>query len=149
MDLGVSLPTSGPLLSRDAIVSVAQEAERKQCDESMERWWAELCHLLERDPHLSRMPFEIYDDFIGREYGDPTEACLDAIGLMAQTEGILLDPVYSGKVMSGFLAHHAIGRWEAGSQILLLHSGGTPALFAYSEEIKAHLSKRGVYAGSG
>jgi hypothetical protein len=35
------------------------------------------------------MPFEIYDDFIGREYGDPTEACLDAIGLMAQTEGIL------------------------------------------------------------
>jgi len=66
--------------------------------------------------------------------------------LMAQTEGILLDPVYSGKVASGFLAHHAAGRWPLGSQVLLLHSGGTPALFAYHGEIKAHLSKRGVYA---
>ena len=90
------------------------------------------------------MPFEIYDDHIGSEYGDPTEACLDAIVLMAQTEGILLDPVYSGKVASGFLAHHAAGRWPSNSQVLLLHSGGTPALFAYHAEIKAHLSKRSV-----
>ena len=122
--------------------------KREQCYESLEVWWAELCRLLERDPHLSRMPFEIYDEYIGREYGDPTEACLDAIVLMAQTEGILLDPVYSGKVASGFLAHHAAGRWSPGSQVLLLHSGGTPALFAYHAEIKAHLSKHGVYIGS-
>jgi D-cysteine desulfhydrase len=131
------------------IIGISVNRKRAQCDESVERWWAALCHLLEHDPHPSRMPFEIYDDFIGREYGDPTEACLDAIGLMAQTEGILLDPVYSGKVMSGFLAHHAAGRWPSGSQILLLHSGGTPALFAYHAEIKAHLSERGVYTGSG
>ena len=131
------------------IIGISVNRKLVQCYLSLKRWWAELCRLLERDPHRSRMPFEIYDDFIGRECGDPTEACLDAIGLMAQTEGILLDPVYSGKVMSGFLAHHAIGRWEAGSQILLLHSGGTPALFAYSAEIKAHLSKRGVSTGSG
>jgi D-cysteine desulfhydrase len=131
------------------IIGISVNRKREQCYESVERWWAELCRLLERDPHLSRMPFEIYDEFIGREYGDPTEACLDAIALVAQTEGILLDPVYSGKVMSGLLAHHADGRWSPGSQILLLHSGGTPALFAYSAEIKAHLSKRGVSTGSG
>lgn len=74
---------------------------------------------------------------IGHEYGDPTEACLDAIVLMAQAEGILPDPVYSGKVASGFLAHHTAGRWPLGSQILL-HAGGTPALFAYHAEIKAN-----------
>ena|SRR5215472_405768 len=50
----------------------------------------------------------------------------------------------SGKVASGFLAHHAAGRWSSNSQVLLLHSGGTPALFAYHGEIQAHLSKRGV-----
>src|SRR5438309_10826061 len=90
------------------------------------------------------MPFEIYDEFIGREYGDPTKACLDAIQLLAQTEGILLDPVYSGKMMSGFLTHSTTGRWPTGSQVLLLHSGGIPALFAYHAEIRAHLSMRGV-----
>ncbi len=131
------------------LIGISVNRKREQCHESMERWWAELCRLLERDPHLPRMPFEIDDEFIGREYGDPTEACLDAIELMAQTEGILLDPVYSGKMMSGFLAHHAAGRWPSDSQIVLLHSGGTPALFAYHAEMKAHLSKRGVYTGSG
>jgi D-cysteine desulfhydrase len=45
---------------------------------------------------------------------------------------------------SGFLAHNATGRWSPGQQILLLHSGGVPALFAYSEKIKEHLIKRGV-----
>jgi 1-aminocyclopropane-1-carboxylate deaminase/D-cysteine desulfhydrase-like pyridoxal-dependent ACC family enzyme len=131
------------------LIGISVNRRREQCDESMERWWAELCRLLGRDPNLPRMPFEIYDEFIGREYGDPTDACLDAIVLVAQTEGILLDPVYSGKVASGFLAHHAAGRWPSGSQVLLLHSGGTPALFAYHEEIKAHLSKRGTYTELG
>ncbi len=47
---------------------------------------------------------------IGQEYGDPTETYLDAIVLMAQNEDILLDPVYSGKVASEFLAHNTAGR---------------------------------------
>jgi D-cysteine desulfhydrase len=131
------------------LIGISVNRKREPCYENLEMWWAALCHLLEHDPHLPRMPFEIYDDFIGREYGDPTEASLDAIQLMAQTEGILLDPVYSGKMTSGFLAHHATGRWSPSSQVLLLHSGGTPALFAYHTEIKAHLNRRGVYSESG
>jgi D-cysteine desulfhydrase len=131
------------------LIGISVNRKREQCYENLEMWWAALCHLLEHDPHLPRMLFEIYDDFIGREYGDPTEASLDAIQLMAQTEGILLDPVYSGKMTSGFLAHHATGRWSPSSQVLLLHSGGTPALFAYHTEIKAHLNRRGVYSESG
>ncbi len=107
-------------------------------------WWIELCRLLDRNPQRSRGVFEIDDGFIGREYGDPTEECLDAIMLMAQTEGILLDPVYSGKMMAGFLAHQAAGRWSTRHHILLLHSGGVPALFAYAKELQAHLNKRGV-----
>jgi len=130
------------------LIGISVNLKREQCYQSQEKWWTELCRLLERDPRLPRMPFEIYDDYFGCKYGAPTEACLDAIQLMAQTEGILLDPVYSGKVASGFLAHYTAGRWPSGSQILLLHSGGTPALFAYHAEIRAHLSKRGVFTGS-
>ncbi len=126
------------------IIGISVNRKRERCYESMEQWWNELCRLLDRDPARSRGPTEIYDEFVGSGYGDATEACLDAILLMARTEGILLDPVYSGKVAAGFLAHQSAGRWSPGQQILLLHSGGVPALFAYSEKVKEHLVKRGI-----
>jgi 1-aminocyclopropane-1-carboxylate deaminase/D-cysteine desulfhydrase-like pyridoxal-dependent ACC family enzyme len=63
--------------------------------------------------------------------------------LMAETEGILLDPVYTAKVFSGLLDHHAAGRWPSGTRLVFIHSGGTPALFAYHDQIKEHLIKRG------
>jgi len=126
-------------------IGISVNRKRDRCYESMQKWWTSLCQLLDRDPNLPQAPFEIHDEFVGREYGDPTEACLDAISLMAQTEGILLDPVYSGKMASGFLAHCTAGRWSPDQHVLLLHSGGVPALFAYQAEIKAHLIKRGLY----
>ena len=126
------------------LIGISVNQKQAWCEEQLERWWRDLCSLLDRDPQRSRGVFEIHDEFIGRGYGDPTEECLDAIMLMAQTEGILLDPVYSGKMMAGFLAHQAAGRWSTGQRILLLHSGGVPALFAYSKELNSHLQKRGV-----
>jgi D-cysteine desulfhydrase len=113
------------------------------CHDNLEQWWAALCGLLEQDTNLKKEPFELYEAFIGKEYGDPTEACLDAILLIAEKEAILLDPVYSGKMFAGFLAHCAAGKWQSGQNILLLHSGGVPALFAYHQVIEAHLQKRG------
>ncbi|MGB8348315.1 MAG: D-cysteine desulfhydrase family protein [Ktedonobacteraceae bacterium] len=126
------------------LIGISVNQQQASCYEQLEMWWRDICRLLDRDPRRPRGVFEIHDEFIGREYGDPTEACLDAIMLMAQAEGILLDPVYSGKMMAGFLAHHAAGRWSSGQHILLLHSGGIPALFAYHKELSAHLKKRGV-----
>ena len=127
-----------------SLIGISVNQQRAFCYEQLEVWWQDICRLLDRDPQRPRGVFEIHDEFIGREYGDPTEACLDAIMLMAQTEGILLDPVYSGKMMAGFLAHLAAGRWSSEQHILLLHSGGIPAIFAYHKELSAHLRKRGV-----
>lgn len=124
------------------LIGISVNRARARCLENFERWWLSLCHLLDRDPQRSRGPFEIHDEYIGHEYGDPTEASLDAILLLARTEGILLDPVYSGKMVAGFLAHHAAGRWSPGESILLLHTGGVPALFAYHAAIERHLAKR-------
>ena len=125
------------------IVGISVKRDAVSCEESLEKWWSELGQLLD-DSQPPRGAYEIFDNFIGREYGDPTEACLDAIILMAQNEGILLDPVYSGKVFSGLLAHCQEGRWSTGQDLLMLHSGGTPALFAYHGPIRDHLIRRGL-----
>ena len=106
---------------------------------------AALCDLLEQDINLSKEPFELYEAFIGKKYGDPTEASLVGILLMAEKEGILLDPVYSGKMFAAFLAHCAAAKWRSRQNILLVHSGDVPALFAYQQVIEAHLQKRGRY----
>ncbi len=125
------------------VIGVSVNARLETCRENLERWWAGVCQLLDVDPARPRGAHEIHDEFIGREYGDATEGCLDALMLMAETEGILLDPVYSAKVFSGLLAHHAAGRWPSGQRLVFIHSGGTPAIFAYHDEIKRHLIKRG------
>ncbi len=124
------------------MIGISVNRELQRCEENLDRWWNALSSLLERDPKSSRGSYEIFDEFIGKEYGDPTPAGLDAILLLARTEGILLDPVYSGKVMSGLLAHAREGRWKSGQKILFLHTGGVPALFSYHAVLAEHLKSR-------
>jgi D-cysteine desulfhydrase family pyridoxal phosphate-dependent enzyme len=75
------------------------------------------------------------DDYIGERYGVVTKAGVEAIRLLAQTEGILLDPVYSAKAMAALIDHARAGRLTAEDEVVFLHTGGTPALFAYAEEL--------------
>ena len=77
----------------------------------------------------------VYDDYIGEGYGRITDGCLQAIRLVAQTEGIFLDPVYTGKAMAGLIDLIRKGRFTAKDTIVFIHSGGIPALFAYDQEI--------------
>lgn len=123
-------------------VGISVNRDVDTCYQNLERWWKALRDQLAVKPG-GRGPCEIHDRFIGQAYGDPTEASLDAIMLMAETEGILLDPVYSGKTCAGLVAHCQGGRWKPGQRILMIHSGGVPALFAYHEEIQKHLARHG------
>lgn len=124
------------------VIGISVNQDRAACQESFTHWWHELGDLL----GLPRTPppadVELHDEYVGPEYGFPTEECLDAILSLARTEGIFLDPVYSGKTFAGFLDHHAAGRWSDRHQVIVLHSGGVPALFAYHEALAAHLAKR-------
>ena len=72
--------------------------------------------------------YEINFDFVGEGYGVPSPECMNAIELMAQREGILLDPVYSGKAFAGLLAVVKSGQLRG--RILFWHTGGVPSLFA-------------------
>ncbi|MCL0087421.1 D-cysteine desulfhydrase family protein [Dehalococcoidia bacterium] len=77
----------------------------------------------------------LYDDYIGEGYGIPTEGCIEAIRLVAQTEAIFLDPVYSAKAMAGFVDLIRKGEFTSRDTVLFIHTGGVPALFAYHQEL--------------
>ncbi len=70
-------------------------------------------------------------NYMGDGYGVVSSREQEAISLTAQTEGILLDPVYTGRAMGGLMDLIRIGAIDAASRVLFWHTGGTPALFAY------------------
>jgi D-cysteine desulfhydrase family pyridoxal phosphate-dependent enzyme len=74
----------------------------------------------------------VTDDYVGERYGLPTPGCLDAIRLAARTEGILLDPVYTGKAMAGLIDMVRRGQFAPQQTVVFWHTGGQPALFAYA-----------------
>ena len=73
----------------------------------------------------------IDDTHVGEAYGVPTPAMREAVELCARIEGLLLDPVYSGKAMAGLIHHVRAGRYESDDDVVFIHTGGTPALFSY------------------
>lgn len=77
----------------------------------------------------------VLDDYIGAGYGVMNQGVSDALALLAREEGLLLDPVYTGKAMAGFLDLAAGGHFGRGEEVVFLHTGGTPALFPYRDEI--------------
>jgi len=84
------------------------------------------------------------EDYVGEGYGRVTAEGIEMIKLMARTEGIFLDPVYTGKAMAGLRDHIRKGLFKEDEVVIFLHTGGTPALFAYVndlglEELHEHL----------
>jgi D-cysteine desulfhydrase family pyridoxal phosphate-dependent enzyme len=77
---------------------------------------------------------EVYDDYIGEGYGLPTPAMREAVKLLARKEGIILDPVYTGKAMAGLLDLIQKGLFRQGDVVVFIHTGGIPGLFA-SEQL--------------
>ena len=73
--------------------------------------------------------------YAGPGYSILTDETKDAIRTLAQTEGILLDPVYTGKAFAGMLDLIGNGRFAPDHKIIFLHTGGTPGLWAYSAEL--------------
>lgn len=82
---------------------------------------------------LPRDSVHVDDRWVGGGYGVPTESMVEAVRLLARTEGILLDPVYAGKGFAGLLGGIAEGRFGAGEHVVFLHTGGSAALFGYRE----------------
>lgn len=92
-------------------------------------------------PMLGRNPVaegsvDILDGYCGDGYGIPTREATEAIELFARTEGLLLDPVYSGKAAAGLIDVVRRGLIGDDERVVFLHTGGAPGLFAYSGEFR-------------
>jgi len=77
---------------------------------------------------------EIRQGYAGPGYGVATPGMLEAVRLMAQLEGIVLDPVYTGKAMAGLIDLVRSGHFAADETIVFIHTGGMPAMFAYADQ---------------
>lgn len=75
----------------------------------------------------------VLDEYIGEGYSLVTEGMLEAVKLMARTEAILLDPVYTGKTVAGMIDLLKKGYFKNMKNILFLHTGGAPALYVYTD----------------
>lgn len=91
--------------------------------------------LLALDTRVTDADIQNTDDYIGKAYGYLTSECIEALKLVANTEGIFLDPVYTAKAMACLIAHIQQGQIGSDETVIFLHTGGTPALFAYQEEL--------------
>lgn len=84
---------------------------------------------------FSAADFEVNDHYLGGGYAVMGEPEREAIRLCAQTEGLLVDPVYTGRAMAGLIDLIRAGEFKAGQKVLFWHTGGTPALFAYVKQL--------------
>ncbi len=80
---------------------------------------------------ISREIIKVFDDYVGPGYSLPTDSMIEAVNLFAKTEGILLDPVYTGKAAAGLIDLVRKGYFDKNDNILFLHTGGSPALYHY------------------
>ena len=91
-----------------------------------------------QQPKLHEDHVICFDQYYGLAYGDPTPPMIEAVRLAASLEGLFLDPVYSGKAFAGLLDLVRHGYFDISERILFLHTGGAPALFAYSDCLSEH-----------
>ncbi len=85
---------------------------------------------------IARDDIVCYSEYVGPGYSLPTEAMVEAVKLFAREEAILLDPVYSGKAAAGLIDLLRKGVFAKGENVLFLHTGGSPALYAYLDTFR-------------
>ena len=112
------------------VYSADPAAQRDQ----LEKLCAEVCAKLAIAP-VDAARLKISSEFLGEGYGDPTRETVEAVRLVARSEGILLDPVYSGKAMAGLIAMIRRGDWAGDEAVIFVHTGGAAALFAYRDAL--------------
>ena len=120
---GREIPVLGICVSRDG--ASQQQRVAALLKETLER--------MEISDPVPEASVQANGHYYGDGYGIPTDQMKAAIELVAASEGILLDPVYTGKAMAGLIDLCRRGEIRAGENVLFLHTGGSPGLFAYRE----------------
>ena len=91
------------------------------------------CEALGLDLRLTPGDITNFGGFVGRCYGVPSEEGNEATRLFARHEGIILDPIYTGKAAAGMVAHIREGRFSRDDALVFVHTGGSPAVFTWNQ----------------
>jgi L-cysteate sulfo-lyase len=111
------------------VVGIDVDAEPKRVRADVIKYAAAATELLETP--FDEADVEVVAGHAGPAYGVPHGATIEAIRLAGALEALVLDPVYSGKGLAGLIALARAGRWQRDDDIVFVHAGGAPALFAY------------------
>jgi D-cysteine desulfhydrase/L-cysteate sulfo-lyase len=124
------IPVTGVCVRRSAKLQFERVS---QCTQALE-------HLLKLTrPVVRPEDIGVYDGTFAPGYGRLNTQVIEAIQLLGRAEGILLDPVYTGKSMAGLLALTRAGHFDGANGVLFVHTGGIPALFAYAPTLISQL----------
>lgn len=121
--LGSSITVTGICVRRAAIDQMPRIVSKCR----------EIGRMLDIENPVANSDINLEDAFLAPGYGLAEKDCIDAIKLCARTEALILDPTYTGKAMAGFI--HRAKTLEAHKSTLFIHTGGTPAVFAYMDDL--------------
>ena len=112
------------------IVGISVKDDREIQEQKVHKLANETCNYIKCDV-VQRNEVVVFDEYVGKGYGVPTESMKEAVKLMAQKEAILLDPVYSGKGFAGLIGLTKKNYFKKTDKVLFIHTGGSSSLFAY------------------
>lgn len=118
---GLNLPVHGMCVS----------ATKDEKEAKVRALTLEILALLGSDVTLDDRDVIANSDYVGEGYAIPASSTIEAVKLLAETEGLLLDPVYTGKAMAGLIDYVRKGKFRKDERVVFLHTGGPVALFAY------------------
>ncbi|MFE8116710.1 D-cysteate sulfo-lyase [Brenneria goodwinii] len=119
--------------SQIPLLGISVRAPREKQEENVYALAQRTWQLLGIAGEVPRQAVKVNSDYVGKGYGIPTEGTLEALTLLARLEGVLLDPVYSGKGMAGLIDLIRKGHFSRDENVVFIHTGGSAGLFGYRQ----------------
>jgi L-cysteate sulfo-lyase len=116
------------------LLGIGVRAPRERQEENVYRLALATCEKIGVRDAVQREDVVANCDYVGSGYGFSTPGSVEAISLLARLEGILLDPVYSGKGMAGLIDLCRRGYFQKGQNVVFIHTGGSVGLFGYTAD---------------
>ena len=117
------------------LYGVTVSRRRKECISQIDQLTKETTKILELDLTISTDDILVLDQYIGQGYSIPSPEGIESIRLVARTEGVFLDPIYTGKAMAGLTDLIKKRKIGLDKTVIFLHTGGSPSIFSYAPAI--------------
>jgi L-cysteate sulfo-lyase len=121
------------------VAGISVKAPREHQEAHVHALAQATAELLNCGADVDRKAVEVNSNYVGTGYGKPTTEMVEAVKMVARLEGILLDPVYTGKAMAALIDLIRLKHFSKRDVIVFLHTGGAPSLFSYRELFDAEL----------